>query len=32
MNEIENIIKQIVRKATEFIKGEFKLTNSISES
>lgn len=32
MNEIENIKKQIVRKATEFITGGFKPTNSISES
>lgn len=32
MNEIENIKKQIVRKATEFATGGFKPTNSISES
>ena len=32
MNEIKNIKKQIVRKATEFITGGFKPTNSISES
>lgn len=32
MNEIENIKKQIRRKAIEFITGGFKPTNSISES
>ena len=32
MNEIEDLKKQIVRKATEFITGGFKPTNSISES
>ena len=32
MNEIDNIKKQIVRKATEFITGGFKPTNSNSES
>ncbi len=32
MNEIENIKKQIVRKATGFITGGFKPTNSDSES
>ena len=32
MDEIENIKKQIVRKATEFIAGGFKPTNSNSES
>ena len=32
MNKIENIKKQIVRTATEFITGGFKPTNSISES
>jgi uncharacterized protein YwqG len=32
MNEIENIKRQIVRKATEFVRGSFKRTNSNSES
>jgi uncharacterized protein YwqG len=32
MDEIKNIKKQIVRKATEFITGGFKPSNSISES